>query len=247
MILYFSGTGNSKYIAKKLANIIKDEVVDLFSFIKENKEARFISEKPYVVVCPTYGWRMPRFLSDFLKTVKFAGSGNLYVIMNCGSSIGSAEKYLLRDLRETTLDFKGLYGIIMPENYIMLFNLDSDEKNAQILKEAEDKISYAAGVISEGKSFKENRSSVLDDFLSGFLNDVFFKFIVKDKKFYYTKECNKCGICAKVCVLNNIEYRDGYPKWRGNCTHCAACIANCPMKAIEYGSRTVGKKRYLLK
>lgn len=247
MILYFSGTGNSKYIAEKLAFMIKDEVIDLFHIIKGNGAATFTSERPYVLVCPTYGWRVPRFLSSFLKRAEFQGTGDFYAIMNCGSSIGSAEKYLRKDLRETALNFKGLQEIVMPENYIMLFNLDSDEKNAQVVKAAEQKIVYAARVISEGENFKRKKTSVIDDFLSGIGNDVFFEFIVKDKKFYYTDKCNRCGLCAKVCVFNNIEYSEGYPKWKGDCTHCAACIAKCPKGAIEYGGKTVGKKRYLLK
>lgn len=34
MILYFSGTGNSKYIAKKIATALGDEIVDLNDRIK---------------------------------------------------------------------------------------------------------------------------------------------------------------------------------------------------------------------
>ena len=34
MILYFSGTGNSKYIAKKIAAALGDEIVDLNDRIK---------------------------------------------------------------------------------------------------------------------------------------------------------------------------------------------------------------------
>ncbi|MDO5040577.1 MAG: EFR1 family ferrodoxin [Peptoniphilus sp.] len=247
MILYFSGTGNSKYIAKELAHRLKDEVTDLFHMIKEHKEMSFTSEKPYVLVCPTYGWRVPRFLSDFLKKAEFKGNRNFYVVMNCGSSIGSAEKYLREDLKDSKVVFKGLYEIVMPENYIMLFNLDSEEKNAQTIEAAEQGISYAAEVIACGESFNKKKTSIIDDFLSGIVNDVFFKFMVKDKKFYYTDKCNKCGLCAKVCILDNIEYVEGYPRWKGNCTHCAACISKCPRDAIEYGRKTVGKKRYLLK
>lgn len=76
---------------------------------------------------------------------------------------------------------------------------------------------------------------------------MFFKFIVKDKKFYYTDKYIECGKCEKECVLNNISYIDGKPKWNGNCTHCMACLSKCPTGAIEYGKKTVGKERYLLK
>lgn len=71
MILFFSGTGNSKFLAQKLGHILEDKVVDLFSYIKESKKGNFHSEKPFVLVCPTYGWRVPRFLSAYIKEGKF--------------------------------------------------------------------------------------------------------------------------------------------------------------------------------
>ena len=36
MVLYFSGTGNSKYIAKRIAEAIQENAVDLNMKIKEN-------------------------------------------------------------------------------------------------------------------------------------------------------------------------------------------------------------------
>lgn len=53
MILYFSGTGNSEYLAKKLGKVLDDEVVDLFSYIKEVKTQNFSSGRPFVLVSPT--------------------------------------------------------------------------------------------------------------------------------------------------------------------------------------------------
>lgn len=93
---------------------------------------------------------------------------------------------------------------------------------------------------------KEN-IGLLDKVLSGIVNDLFYNIVLKDKKFYYTENCIKCGICEKSCVLNNIELVDGHPHWRGNCTHCVACISKCPTRAIQYKNRTENKDTYLLK
>lgn len=246
MIFYFSGTGNSEYLAKRLGEIIDDEVINLFDYIKNNENKTFNSERPFVLVAPTYSWRVPRFLTDYLKKCKFTGNKNMYVIMNFGDSCGDADKYIREDVKSLGLNYKGLYGIKMPENYLALFELDSDEKNREIVKEADIYIEKAAKIIKEGKDFEKKEIKFQDKIISGLVNDLFFKFIVKDKKFYYTDKCIECGKCEKECVLNNISYEDGKPKWNGNCTHCMACLSKCPTGAIEYGKKTVGKERYLL-
>ena len=40
MILYFSGTGNSRYIAELLAEKTKDNILSLNQLIKHNKNTR---------------------------------------------------------------------------------------------------------------------------------------------------------------------------------------------------------------
>lgn len=59
MILYFSGTGNSEYVARRLAHATGDEIRNLFPAIRSGKSAPLCSEKPWVLVVPTYAWRIP--------------------------------------------------------------------------------------------------------------------------------------------------------------------------------------------
>ncbi|MGN1105095.1 MAG: 4Fe-4S binding protein [Huintestinicola sp.] len=40
-------------------------------------------------------------------------------------------------------------------------------------------------------------------------------------------------------------YRNQRPHWSGSCIHCMSCINRCPVHAIEYGSKTAGKIRYV--
>lgn len=246
MILYFSGTGNTEYLAKRLGDFLEDEVIDLFSYIKNKKKAEFNSQRAFVLLAPTYSWRIPRFLSAYLKTCKFSGSSDMYVIMDYGDSFGNAEQYIKKDFAELGLDFRGLFGIKMPENYIMLFDLESKETNKKIIEKANKDIAKAAALIKNKADFPKNRTNFIGFFQSLLVNSLFYKFIVKDKLFYTNDKCIKCGLCEKVCVLNNITCDKGNPKWKGYCTHCAACIGKCPTGAIEYGKKTICKDRYLL-
>ena len=53
MILYFSGTGNSRYVAEKIAVSIKGELLNLNDLIKKN-EAIAVQAENVIIVTPTY-------------------------------------------------------------------------------------------------------------------------------------------------------------------------------------------------
>ena len=56
MILYYTGTGNSRYAAKLLGHRLNDTVRDCTPFIQGGTTPRFHSVTPWVFVCPTYAW-----------------------------------------------------------------------------------------------------------------------------------------------------------------------------------------------
>ena len=65
-----------------------------------------------------------------------------------------------------------------------------------------------------------------------------------DKNFYVDERCNYCEICKEVCPVKNIKIVDGKPQWQHKCQRCLACIHFCPQKSIQYGKKTVKRKRY---
>jgi len=243
MILYFTGTGNSRYIAEYLGKALEDEVINLFDMIRSKSYGMFKSEKPFVIVCPTYAWQMPRLLRDYLLKSSFKNAKDIYFVLSCGSEIGNAEKYLKLFCEEKKLNFKGVFQIVMPENYILMFNTPEGDEAKSIIKAAASDIDRAAICIAKGL---ENHLSVgfVDRLYSGIVNKLFYAAYVKDSKFRVLSSCNSCGLCEKLCPLGNIKLSLGVPVWMGNCTHCCACISHCPKEAIEYGKSTVGKTRY---
>ena len=59
MVVYFSGTGNSRLCAKVIAEALDDETLDSFPYIRNRREAGLHSVKPWVFVCPIYAWLLP--------------------------------------------------------------------------------------------------------------------------------------------------------------------------------------------
>lgn len=244
MILYFSGTGNSAYVAKKIAQNIQDETVSLNDKIRSGDDTRLYSQTPWVFVVPTYGWQIPRVVRDWMLRADFHGNRQAYFVMTCGGAIGNAGKYVKDLCGKKGFRYMGCQQIVMPENYIAMFQVPDEEEAKKIIAKAEPVIGETGNLIREGKEFPQRKTGFMDRLSSGPVNRLFYRLFVHAKKFYSTPDCVGCGQCAKVCPLQNVTMEKGKPKWGDHCTHCMACICKCPKEAIEYGSRSKGKPRY---
>lgn len=242
MILYYTGTGNSEYVAKKIGEKIGDQVVNLFDRIKNKDYSSLESSKMWVIVCPTYAWRIPRVVKTFLLNTDFKGSKDICFVMTCGDGIGNAGKYSLKICQKKNLNYKGTARVVMPENYIALYNAPGSKEANEIITKAESVIENVASCILDNKNI--DNVKVTQKFYSSTVNPLFYTLIVKDKKFNVNDSCISCGICEKSCPMGNIKLQNGKPTWNGNCTHCMACICKCPKEAIEYGEKSKGKVRY---
>ena len=249
MILYFSGTGNSQYVARKIAQELNNELISLNQLIKEEKTDELIStDKPFIFVCPTYAWRLPIVVTNFIKKTRFSGSNKVYFIMTCGGDTGKAIKYIQKLCKYKEWQLKGIAEIKMPENYIALFSIPDKETSTQIIKGSDKQIDKIISYIKSENEFEIiNPSGLSGTLKSGITNTAFYKIFVHAKGFHYTNKCIGCGKCVTLCPLNNINLKNQKPVWKNNCTHCMACICGCPTEAIEYKNNTQNKRRYYLK
>lgn len=244
-ILHYSGTGNSAYIAHLLAKRLSLQETCLNDIFRQGSSVS-LSDDELVFVTPTYCWRLPRIVSNWMKRQQFRPQQKAWFVLTCGDDFGNAEAYLQRICAEVGIQCMGGIEIVMPENYIALFKAPSRELSQTILECAELAAEETAQYLERREHFPERPVNLRDKIFSGVTNSLFFKFIVKDRKFWVKDSCVSCGLCEEVCPLNNVKLRDGRPTWNGNCTHCMACICRCPQQAIEYGKSTAGKRRHAI-
>lgn len=244
MILFFSGTGNSEYVAKRIGKEMDDEIISLFQKIRCRDFSKIDSSRAWVVVVPTYAWRIPRIVQEWLENTDLTGNKDIYFIMTCGGNIGNAGGYLKKLCNTKKWHYMGCKAIIMPENYIAMFSTPTKEASIEIINQAESIIDEVALIIKENKTFPQSTITFQDKLNSGIVNDIFYPVFVHAKKFYTTDTCISCGKCVNVCPLNNIRLENQKPVWGKNCTHCMACICRCPREAIEYGEHSKGLTRY---
>lgn len=245
MILYFSGTGNSEYAAKRIGAATGGEVVNLFEKIRGRDFSGLHSDGPWVVAAPTYAWRIPRIVGEWLERTPLTGSRDMYFVLTCGGSVGNAGAYLEKLCAAKGLNYMGCAAIPMPENYIALFSTPSREEALEQIGRSEGVIDEAARLIKAGAPFPRPGVGVGDKLSSGPVNRLFYPLFVHAKKFYATQDCTSCGKCVRVCPLNNVRLEAGKPAWGARCTHCMACICRCPSGAIEYGTHSRGMERYV--
>ena len=244
MILYFSGTGNSKYVAKRIADALGDEILNLNDRIKSGDTSPVETGERVIIVTPTYAWRIPRVVRDWLRKTELRGAKQAWFVMTCGSEIGNADKYNREFCTEKSVACMGTAQIVMPENYIAMFSAPQADKARQIVAKAEPDIDRAIAAIQANQPFAPTRNNLYDRFMSGPVNPIFYRFFVKANAFTVSDACIGCGQCAKRCPMNNVTLKDGKPVWGKACTHCMACICYCPVSAIEYGKKSVGQPRY---
>ncbi len=244
MILCFSGTGNSKYIADVLASRIGENVVSANELIKNGKLCKMNDGERLICVSPVYAWRIPKL---FQKLIERSGlEGKAYFVITCGDSIGNAENHLKKFCKKVGIDLMGVAEIVMPENYIAMFCAPGKDEIPNIIEKAKLKAEELCESIIKGEKLPPIKTNLMGKFLSSKLvNGGFYTFSVSAKKFYATDKCISCGKCEKECMLNNIKLMDGKPKWGNDCTHCMARICKCPRLAIEYGKKTKNKDRYV--
>lgn len=246
MIAYFTGTGNSRYIAEHISAITGDTVMCINEKIKTKNTQSISVDGNLIFAVPTYAWRIPRIVKDWIIQTDFKNVQKVWFVMDCGSDIGNATKYNISLCKAKGFHYMGTAQVIMPENYIAMYDAPSDEQAVSIIKNAIPIIEEIANRIVNGRRFEIPRNNITYRIKSTLINPVFYKFIVKADVFFAESNCIGCGRCVNICPLSNVQIKDNRPVWGKECTHCMACICYCPEQAIEYGKKSQKRFRYCI-
>lgn len=242
MILYFSATGNSQWIAETIAKELDDRAVDL---MKADPAAYHFTSKDTVgIVFPVYYCISPDPVTEFVKKLHINGAYT-YAVCNYSNYAGHALQYLSRE----GMHLNSGYGLFMPDNTSVFgLQLDDEESTQRKLKEAVPRLreiirhlmTKEDGVFDayEGEKDPENETRILGTlYHSGE--------VTKTDSFSVTDKCIGCGLCARNCPAKAIELKEKTPVWeKSSCYMCAACINQCPVEAIEFEDKSQGIYRY---
>jgi ferredoxin/flavodoxin len=245
MILYFTGTGNSRHAAEKIAEVCQDTAENIADHLKVGTYGAYTSKKPYVFIGPVYAGRYPKVMMDFLYHSVFNGTDQVYFIATCAGDAGMSEQYAEKQLAFKHFDVLGFRAIIMPSSFNSAGQTKALSDCQEILAQADQVIQETAELIRDGLKLPEteHRRSAM----SIMINPLMYAFMMGTKKYHVSDTCTGCGMCVEACPLGSIRLSENHkPVWENRCTQCGACMGVCPQGAINYGSRTEGKPRYYL-
>lgn len=253
MIFYFSGTGNTRWAAERLAQETGEKLLFIPDEMKKGKYEYTLQEGERLGFCfPVHGWQPPHIVREFICNSKFKiiNYNFTYALVTCGDSIGRTMEMLDKDLRKKGLHLDSAFSLIMPESYVCLpfMYTDTPQREHEKNSKASEDLDRYIEMIKEKKVDEVHTQRGLTPWtFSHVIGAYFNNYMITDKKFTVdTDLCIHCGKCEKVCPTGDLLIKDGIPTWQhdDSCTNCLACYHHCPQHAINYGSITRKRGQY---
>ena len=134
MILYFSGTGNSRWVAQQLASVSNERIYDLskllFSDVYELKRGEALG-----VVFPVHAWGPPEIVLRCISLLKLSAVPDyVYFVCTCGDDTGKTEDLFCRAVSGRGWHCDAGFSVVMPNTYVCLPGFDVDALNVEKVK-----------------------------------------------------------------------------------------------------------------
>jgi ferredoxin len=241
-IFYFSATGNSLKIAGQLAKALGDCTVRSMA-AGQPEEPVGGPGNPVGFVFPCYFIGLPRIVRDFVENLNLLEHTYCFALITYGGMTADTPGMLDDILKSRGASLSYVETLKMPGNFIVKYPAYASDVVEKLIVTAMEKAEAAAAAIAEGRLKPVKRSAKL---ISRLANRRFlYNHIPQwDEKFRTTERCISCGLCARICPVDNIKMEGTDPVWQNHCERCMACIQWCPTEAIEDASVTEGRKRY---
>ena len=219
-IFYFTGTGNSLFAARKIADANNATLISIPQAIHEQKT---YSDDIIGFVYPQYANGLPKMVRKFILENSFKAdyffAVDLYAFIHI-NALGEIASLLPLN-----------YGAYLktPMNFIFLFGAPKNPGN--MLAKAENKLDKIISDIANRVNKRIRPSKEVGNATKHF----------GESRFKVAAACTKCGTCAKVCPAKNIEINESVV-FDSNCETCYACVNLCPSHAI-YAKESMLKRR----
>ena len=255
MIFYFSGTGNTEWAARMLADALGDTLIYIPTALKGDCHYALREGESIGFCFPVHGWRPPKIVRQFIDRLSIESDSPsprfTYAVCTAGDNIGETIDILSQHLAKRGFHLDSAFSLIMPESYVGLPFMDVDTKKKEMIKKqmAAEDMKICIPLIREHREgifhlVRGHWPKINSRVIGGF----FERYLITDTPFHVVSDrCVKCGICADVCPVEDIQGGLGTePEWKheGICLSCFTCYHHCPHHAIEYGGRTRHKGQY---
>ncbi len=238
-ILYFSATGNSKYVATRLAG---EKGKALFIPDLMNEGVYRFEDEVIGIISPTYFWGLPSLVKEFLEKATFHAD-YLYFLATYGTTPGASGSMAKELIKGKGVD--AVYGVAMVDTYTPIFDLSSEKKRKRFTKHTEEQIDSILISISKREGKTKMKGQVPLFVVKTITEPLYDNKKRLTSRLKVNSNCIGCGLCAKKCPVKAIEMKEGKPVWvKDKCAMCLGCLHRCPKFAIECGSKSKKHGQY---
>lgn len=255
MIVFFSGTGNTRHCAERLAERLGESLHEFSPEELRHPEACILTcgsdDVRIIWAFPTYSWGVPPVVARLIEKIKLADNIRRlphYMLTTCGDDMAYTDRQWRHLAEARGLEAHGAYAVIMPNTYVLMKGFNTDpaalakskiEASAPTLEGIASAIENGGGDITVPGSFPWIKSAIIYPW--------FRRFAMSPRPFHAADGCIGCGLCAKSCPMANIAMKNGRPQWGTDCALCLRCYHICPRHAVAYGKATGAKGQYMFK
>lgn len=248
MIIYFSATGNSQYVSKKIAKEINEKTYSII----ENKNTRkyhihIEKDETLGVVIPTYFWGLPTIVEEYLSKLTITSENKnpyIYIITTYGTTPGYSAGYVKEYLNRCGYKVNLQASIKMVDTWTVMFDLTDKEKIKQQTIESDKEIDT---IITRIKNRSQGNyvARKIPKFISN-MAQLWYDRSRKTKNLHITKTCTGCKKCINNCPINAIRLVNNKPSWQKEyCVMCLRCLHICPTFSIQYNNKTQKHGQYI--
>lgn len=243
LTLYFSGTGNTEYIAGLFSREMGVKCLSIEAAVNFTAE---IKAHDTIAFCyPIYGSRVPRVMRKFVAKYMSDLIGKKLIIFVTQLMFSGDGARVFSDMFwEDSVEVVYAEHFNMPNNVCNapMLKHASSRRIQKYMKKAETKIVCVCKNIRKGIVKKRGFSR-----FSQWLGNIQGKRWQGDSKnpspqqsieeraksgIIIHSQCNACGVCVKICPMKNLASHEGRIQQRNDCTVCYRCVNMCPQKAI---------------
>ncbi|MCD7949741.1 MAG: EFR1 family ferrodoxin [Erysipelotrichaceae bacterium] len=240
MILYFSATGNSQYVAEMIAN----ETHDFASSILDVKHIQ-IMDQCLGFVFPTYLWGLPSIVDEYMRNAMINVSDHTYIyfVATYGTTSGQTGKFMEKHLENKGLNLSAKYSIKIVDSYTPIFDLSNQDKINKIQQKENPQIQEIINHINHKDTGDYMHNKVPMPLVK--MGHLVYEPVRRTKHLHVENTCIGCGLCAMNCPIQAIEMKNNQPTWiKDKCVMCLRCLHHCPHFAIQYGNTTQKHGQY---
>lgn len=243
VIYYYSVTGNSLYVARELQNALPG--VELRSIAEALRTKNLVVDAECVgFVFPLHYFSLPMQVEEFLRKLTIQNSPYIFAIATCGVPYwGRPFVDMENILAVKQQKVQAKWFVRLVSNYIPYRDIAADWRIGIRAWLAKRKLAKIAKAIERRRL--HDTWQLLRAFCQRYHNQWLANQQDIDEQFQCDeRKCTTCGLCEKICPRDNIKRPAGQPVWQHKCVECLGCLHICPVKAIDYGEITKGRRRY---